>query len=107
VVIGIARKRQRIQAQGVDGGQTQQAQIRACGGQMRQVVGDQVMTQDEGGAFGQVIESGQCGAQIVAAVSQRRPGIAPDRGELMDAPILDADFQIDAQATGFEVLRCR
>ena len=106
VVIGIARECQRVQAQRVYGRQVQQAQVRLCGGEMRKVVGDQVVTQDEGRAFGQGIELCQCGSQIAAVVSQRSAGVRADRGELMDAPVLDADFQIDTEAAGLEVLRC-
>ena len=105
VVVGIARKRQRVQAQRVDGGQAQQAQIRLRSSQMRQVVGDQVVAQHERRAVGQGIELRQCGSQIAAVVSQRCAGVSADRGELMDAPVLDADFQIDAEAARLEVLR--
>ncbi len=69
---------------------------------MREIKGNQVMTQDEGCALGHCIKPRQCRAQIATAVNQRFACIPPDRGKTVNALILDADFQIDGQATGLE-----
>lgn len=59
VVIRIARKRQRIEAQCVDRILAQQAQIGLDGAQLGQIEGDQIVTQEIPGAVGQIVERAQ------------------------------------------------
>ena len=56
VVIGVARKGQRIEPQGIHHGQPEQAQIRLGRSQMRCVERHQVMAEQKGGALGEGIQ---------------------------------------------------
>ena len=100
VVVGVARKGQGAQLQGIDRRQLQQAQVRLGGSQVRQVEGNEVVAEQEVSAVSQPVESGQCRGQGQAAAGKDQPlvGVAAYRGEGMDAGVSLADFQVEGEA---------
>jgi len=94
----IAREGERIEAQRVDGRQLERAQARIDGGKVGQVEIDQVVAKHERGAFGHGVQSFQGVGQVALLIRQCPPDVAPHGGESMNAPVFDADFQIDRDA---------
>ena len=59
VMIRIAGKSQGVETQGIHRRQSEQAQIGFGRGKMRDIEGEQVVTQQESRAFGKIVEPGQ------------------------------------------------
>ena len=100
VVVGVARKGQGAQLQGIDRRQLQQAQVRLGGSQVRQVEGNEVVPEQDVGAVSQPVEPGQCRGQGQVAAGKDQPlvGVGAHRGEGMDAGVFLADFQVEGRA---------
>ena len=65
MVIRVARESERVEPEGVDGGQLQQRKTGTLRSQVGQVKANEVVTQHEGGAAGEGVELIQGLAQIV------------------------------------------
>ena len=70
MVIGIFRESQWIEAQGINHRLAEQTQIRLHGAQLRQVEGDQVVTEQEGNTGRQCVQCNQSGTEIARRISQ-------------------------------------
>ena len=96
-VVGVAGKHERTEPQRVDSRQPQQPQIGLRRFEMRQVEGDQVVSQNELGAVGEGVQFRQRGGQVAARMRHAAAGIAAHRTESMNAVVL-ADFKIERNA---------
>lgn len=99
VVIRIARKGERIQAQSVDVGQFEQPECRICRCEVRTVETCDVVPQQECRPIDEFIQPRERPGQVAAAEQELGAGIAPHGGELMNAAVFLAHFQIDGHAT--------
>jgi hypothetical protein len=99
VVVRVARKGERTEPQRVDVGQLQQLERRIDGSQVRAVEGDQVVAEQERRAVRQCVEALQRGAEVAAGIGERVTGIAADRGEAVNAAVLPAHLEIDAEVS--------
>jgi hypothetical protein len=102
----MARKRQRIQAQGIHHRQLQQLQAGRGGLQMRQVERDEIVPKHERRPLGQRIQSRQGFIQVTLGERDSLPAILTHPGEMMDAPILAPEFEFDSETVGSEVAAC-
>ena len=103
MVIGIAGKGERAEAQGVDRGQPEQPQIGFRRPQVGQVEGDQVMAENEGGAVREIIKPLKRRAQAATRINQATAGVCPHRAESMDDSVVLADLQVERQTSGRKV----
>ena len=100
VVIGVAGKGERAEAEGVHRRQFEQPQIGLLRPQVGQVESDQVVAEDEGGAVGEIIEPLQRRAQAAAGMDLTPAGIRAHRAESMDDAVVLADLQVESQTSG-------
>ena len=100
-VIGVAGEGQWIEPECVDRWFPQQPQVRAQGLQLGQVVGDQVVPQDEFGAVGEVVQPGQGRSQggTRRGEDQGLPGIRTDPGECADSAVTTSDLEVQRETT--------
>jgi len=100
VVIGIAGKGERVEAERVHRRQPQQSDVGVGGPQVGQVEVDEVVPQHEVRAVGQLVQPGQRRRQTAAAGKREGfIGVWPHTSESMDAAVVPTDFQIQRQAT--------
>ena len=102
VVIGIARKGERIEPQRIHRRQAQEPKIGLRRLDMREIEGDQVVPEQKGRAVGQHIQLLQRRRQIPASKDQAASGIGPQCGKGADATVANADFEVQRQAAGGE-----
>ncbi|MCY0857152.1 hypothetical protein [Cupriavidus sp. D39] len=65
---------------------------------MGQIEGDQVMAKNKGATTGECIEFLQCCKQLAMPMDERFPCIATHGCKLVNALIVDPDFEIDRDA---------
>ena len=98
----------RDRPQRVHSRQLQQPQIGFGGGQMRQVESDQVMAEQEAGAFGERVESFQRGKEIALPEMQRGSGqVAAKSSKTVNPRIAQPDLEVNGQAAGSETTHRR
>ena len=97
-VIGIARKGQGAEPQGVHRREVQKPQIGLRRLQVRQVEGDQVVAQHEGGPVGEFVERRQRRRRSFPGIDQVLPRIRAYRAEGVDPAVLLPHFQIQRDA---------
>ncbi len=87
-VIRVGGEGQRRQLQRIDSGQTIEAQIRVKLRQHRQVVADDVVAEDESGAFGQRIDRRPGACHLLAGEAQALLRIGPPGRELAQSQLI-------------------
>ena len=97
-VIGVARKGERIEPQGVDCGEVQEPKAGILGGEVWEVEDDQVVSKDDFGTLGEFVETRQCPCQVTGAEDQRTFGIRSHRSKRADAVVVPADFEVQRDA---------
>jgi hypothetical protein len=103
VVIWIPRKRERTDTECVDPWQPQESKIGVGGREMLGIELDDVMTDQELGAFGEVIQALQGGRKITTLEMEDLPRIRANASELVDPGVLATDLEVDANAARREV----
>ena len=98
MVIGVAREGQRTETQRVHRGQPEQPEVRVRGSQVGQVEGDEVVAEDKGRAFSEIVEPVERRAHIAPRMNQALAGVRPHRAERVNDPILLADLQVQRDA---------
>ena len=109
VVIGVAGKGQRTEAQRIHRRQPHEPQVGVCCREMRKVEGDQVVAQDKGRAVGEIVQLRQRRRQTAAGMHQAMAGIRPHCAKCVDATVLLANLQVQRQPTepeGLVSIRC-
>ena len=94
----------------VDVRQRQQAEFGIGGLEVRAVEARQVVTEQEGGTLGEVVEALERGGEITAAEVEDLVVVTPDGYESVDAAVALAHLQIDGEAPWRELgwlERCR
>ena len=96
-VIGVAGEGERAETQRVDGREFQKPEGRLRRRQVRQVEGDQVVSQQEGRALGEVVQPRKYGSETAARMRQTAAGIRPYCPDGMN-PVVPADLEIQGNA---------
>ena len=96
VMIGVARKGQRAETQGVHRRQLEQPQARLCRRQVWQVEGDQIVAQKEGRPVGEIVELRQFRRRTTAGIPL--PGIGAHRAKGTNTFAFPAYLQIERKA---------
>ena len=99
-MVGIPGKGEGIEPQRIHRRQLQQPKIRLCRSQVRQVVGDQVVSQKEVRASSEIVQFRQCCPQVAASKDQRLIDVRAHRGEGVDAVVLLADLEVQREKAG-------
>ncbi len=100
VVVRVARECERVKAQRIDRWLIEKPQVGFSCAQLRQIERDQVVTDDERRGVAEGIKRTQRPGQRPRREDHGFATVPAHTGQLMDAPAVPADFQIDRQALG-------
>ena len=94
VVVGVAGKGERVEPQCVHGRNAQKSEIGVRRLQVREIEGDQVVSQQKCRPLGQCIQLPQRGHQVAASKHQPPARVGAQCGESMNASVPDPDFEV-------------
>ena len=92
VVIRIAWKRQRVQAQRVDNRKLQEAKVWVRGGEVRQIERNDVVADEKRGAIRQLVELPERSGEIATGERERFICIAADSGKAVNEGVVATNF---------------
>lgn len=104
VVIRIAWKRERVQAQRVDNRKLQQPKTRIRSREVREIKRDDVMADKKRHAFRKLVELPERSKEVPTGERKRLAVVAADRSKTVNTGIVATNFEVERQTTWSEGL---